>query len=74
MQVVNAMETLIPKWTANGYQNARGTIMLDIDLAQRMDELLKMEVIYVRFEHVRGHSGDYGNECADRLATQGAMM
>ncbi len=52
-------------WKELGWRRKAGPL-LNIDLLQRLDELQARRP--VRWEWVRGHSGDLGNEHADRLA------
>ena len=55
----------LPGWKALGWRRKAGPL-LNVDLLQRLDELQSRH--RVRWEWVRGHAGDPGNERADRLA------
>lgn len=68
--LIKTMESYIHGWRKNGWKTAARTDVKNKDLIVRLDELLKM--IEVRFEHVAGHAGIFGNERADELARQGA--
>ena len=62
-------------WEKNGYKNANGQTIANKEVIQKSRQLLraiKKKGGDVEFEHVRGHSGDYGNEMADKLANEGA--
>ncbi|RCK67621.1 Ribonuclease H1 [Candida viswanathii] len=68
------------KWSNNGWTNVRGETVANDDLIK--DNFRMMNFINnayeqwgwgeINFIHVRGHSGDDGNEQADRLANIGA--
>jgi ribonuclease HI len=55
----------LPGWKERGWRRKDGPL-LNIDLLQRLDQLQSRRP--VRWEWVRGHAGDLGNEHADRLA------
>ena len=55
----------LPGWKELGWRRKDGPL-LNIDLLQRLDDLQSR--LQVRWEWVRGHAGDLGNEHADRLA------
>lgn len=55
----------MPGWKERGWRRKDGPL-LNIDLLQRLDDLMSRH--RVRWEWVRGHHGDLGNEHADRLA------
>lgn len=68
------------KWATNGWKNSKGETIANHDLI-RETVALKNDVNKeyqarnwgnVEFVHVKGHSGNPGNEAADRLANQGA--
>lgn len=63
----------IPKWEARGWRKADGGIVQNLDLVQQFDywwgQLSDLDIDYVR-----AHSGDFGNEMADSLATEGAEL
>lgn len=68
------------KWATNGWKTATGNPVSNSDLIRDAVEL-KNEINDLHrernwqpleFHHVKGHSGDTGNEAADRLANQGA--
>lgn len=70
--VIKAMTDWIKGWLKNGWRAYGGKPVQNRDLLEPL--WCKVERHSVRFEHVRGHSGDYGNEMADYLACAGAGL
>ncbi|GFD72212.1 ribonuclease H [Tenacibaculum sp. KUL113] len=58
-------------WKLKGWKTASKKPVANHDLWQRIDKL-KQEKPKVVVKWVRGHSGIYGNELADNLATEAA--
>jgi ribonuclease HI len=58
-------------WKARGWRTASKTPVKNVDLWQRLDELIARSEHRIDWRWVRGHSGDPGNERADALANQG---
>lgn len=68
--LVNTMENgWYKKWLENGWVNSKGEAVANQDLWQHLIKLVEKNPD-ARFEKVKGHSGDPGNEEADRLATK----
>lgn len=65
---VNMINDWMWKWALNGWCNSKGKEVENLDLVQKVYELMqtahKVSVI-----HVKGHNGLLGNELADALAT-----
>jgi ribonuclease HI len=59
----------LPRWRKRHWQTADRKPVKNQDLWQRLDEAAARHRIQWRW--VRGHSGEEGNELADRLANQG---
>lgn len=59
----------IKQWRRNGWRTANREPVRNADLWQRLDELAARHEI--NWHWVRGHSGNPGNERADRLANRG---
>jgi ribonuclease HI len=59
----------IHKWKKNGWKTITNNDVINRDILERIDEMRSQ--IDVSFEHIPGHSGIYGNEQADKLATNG---
>jgi hypothetical protein len=73
---VAGFELWFPKWSANGFRTANGQPVKNADLIRYLAALLyarERAGPKVVFKHVRGHVGIEGNECADRLANDGAL-
>ncbi|CAG8797617.1 5563_t:CDS:1, partial [Cetraspora pellucida] len=47
---------------------ATGIKLINSDLIDRMNDLINLRTGKTYFNHVKAHSGIYGNEQADRLA------
>lgn len=66
----------IDKWKGNGFTKKDGTSLASPHLWKEMsdikDRILAKE-IECSFNWTRGHSGNEGNEAADRLATRGVL-
>ncbi|ACU53664.1 ribonuclease H [Acidimicrobium ferrooxidans DSM 10331] len=60
------------RWRQNGFRNAKGQPVSNRDLWELVLRLVLDEGRSVRFEWVRGHAGDPGNEEVDRLAQAAA--
>jgi ribonuclease HI len=56
-------------WKRNGWRTAAKTPVKNVDLWQRLDELVAGHT--VEWAWVRGHSGHPENELADQLANRG---
>lgn len=66
--VVNMCSRWLRAWKARGWRRKDKGEVLNLDLVQRLDELIARHEI--RWTWVRGHAGDPGNEHVDRLASQ----
>ena len=58
----------IHNWKRNGWRTSDKKPVKNVDLWQRLDELVAQHQI--RWIWVKGHAGHSGNECADRLANR----
>lgn len=68
--VINAITKWIYGWIKNNWETASGEPVKNRDLFQQLFKLVKFHK--VTFVKVKGHSGDPGNEAADRLAGEAA--
>lgn len=60
-------------WSANGWKKKGGEIK-NLELIQAIFKLYLAFKHRVVFEHVKGHSGDFGNELADVMARKAIKM
>jgi ribonuclease HI len=58
-------------WKAKGWVTAARQPVKNVDLWQRLDELVGHGGHQIEWHWVRGHAGDPGNERADALANRG---
>ncbi|HEX5805423.1 MAG TPA: ribonuclease HI [Macromonas sp.] len=58
-------------WKAKGWKTAAKQPVKNVDLWQRLDELVSNAGHEIDWHWVRGHAGDPGNERADALANRG---
>ena len=70
------MDVWIYKWMQNGWKKKDGSDVQNrvelLDLYEAIQAGKKADPDFrVKFKHVRGHNGEYGNERADELAKQG---
>ncbi len=64
--VMQGITEWLPGWKRRGWQTAQKKPVKNVDLWQRLDELVQSHEVEWRW--VRGHSGEEGNELADALA------
>lgn len=71
--LVNGMtDKWYEKWEKNGWINSKGEAVVSSDLWAGLARFAR-ENPTIKFEKVKGHSGDPGNEKADELCTQALM-
>ena len=68
--VHNGISLWIHDWKKRGWRTADKKPVKNVDLWQRLDELVLGH--HIEWVWVKGHAGDPGNEKADELANQGA--
>lgn len=61
----------LPRWKVRGWKTTTKTAVKNRELWECLDALYA-QFVDVTLVHVRGHSGDAGNEAADRLAVAGS--
>lgn len=62
----------INRWKSNGWTTGRGQPVKNVDLWRELDSLIARHEVDWRW--VKGHAGNPGNECADRLARKGMLQ
>ena len=62
----------IHRWKANGWRTASRKPVKNADLWRTLDSLIARHK--VDWQWVKGHAGNPGNECADRLARKGMQQ
>ena len=67
--VKNGITSWLAGWKRNGWRTSDKKPVKNVDLWQRLEAACERHT--VRWQWVRGHSGDPGNETADRLAREG---
>jgi ribonuclease HI len=69
--VKNGITEWIGGWKRKGWRTAGGSPVKNVELWQRLDELVATAGHHIEWHWVRGHTGDPGNERADALANRG---
>ncbi len=69
--VLKGITEWMPGWKAKGWRTASKQPVKNVELWQRLDELLAQGGHDLDWRWVRGHNGDPGNERADALANLG---
>ncbi len=64
--VIKGITEWLPSWKARGWRTADRKPVKNQDLWERLDELASAHTL--RWQWVKGHSGDPGNERVDELA------
>ncbi len=67
--VMDGITLWIQNWKKNNWKTAAKKEVKNKDLWQKLDQLMTYH--HVQWHWVKGHSGDLGNEKADRLANKG---
>ncbi|KAL2720879.1 ribonuclease H1-like isoform X1 [Vespula squamosa] len=67
--LINCITNWMPKWKRNGWKTATNKPVINKTELLEMEAALKS--LDVKWNHVNGHVGIYGNEMADKLARQG---
>ena len=66
--VLNGITQWMPNWVKKDWRTASGSPVKNVSLWQAISRLDLSNVIFTK---VKGHSVDYGNTIADKLANQG---
>lgn len=69
LALVENLTRKLEVWRANGFANTDSTI---VESLRRIDAALRDKSLVVRWQWVRSHNGNAGNERADALAAEGA--
>lgn len=71
LYVLRGITEWLPNWKRNGWLNSQRKPVSNVDLWRALDDARAAHD--VEWVWVKGHSGDAGNERADRLADRGAQ-
>lgn len=67
--VVNAInQDWLGTWKKNNWTRSNGTVVSNVDLWQKMDELLSSDMRTVTFRWIKGHSSHPENDLCDKTA------
>jgi len=71
---ISCFQDWLPAWERNGWRNKKNKPVMNQDLIRPILAMIrarKARKLGFRFTKVKGHSGIFGNDEADRLATSG---
>jgi ribonuclease HI len=74
---LDCLKSWIFKWKKNGFRNAQGEAVKNAGIIRCTSIQLDIRARYgqkIRLQHVKGHSGDVGNDGADAMANRGALL
>jgi ribonuclease HI len=74
LYVLKGMTEWLPGWKAKGWRTADKKPVKNVELWQKLDELVTSRGHVIDWRWVRGHNGDPGNERADELANMGVEV
>ncbi len=63
--LINCITKWVKTWKRKGWKKADGNPVLNQDLLEQLDQLNSRQV---KWQHVRGHAGNVGNERCDAIA------
>ncbi|XP_044754070.1 ribonuclease H1-like [Coccinella septempunctata] len=70
---INCITQWIKKWKKNNWKLTTGGDVKNKEDLMKLDNI-RNKMTHVDWVHIRGHSGEKGNEEADKLARQGALL
>jgi ribonuclease HI len=73
LYVLKGLTEWMPGWKKKGWRTADKKPVKNVELWQRLDDLLAQGGHVIDWRWVRGHNGDPGNERADALANLGCQ-
>ncbi|KAJ3321582.1 hypothetical protein HDU76_014069 [Blyttiomyces sp. JEL0837] len=68
------LDTWLPNWKKRNWRTADGKVVMNQDLWSWLDQARSERPAPVEFKWCKAHSGIFGNEEADRLANEGAVL
>jgi ribonuclease HI len=74
MYAIGCMTFFRKKWESNGFRSAAGTSVQHVNLIKNGHKVMDALVGRVELVHVRGHTGNSGNDEADKLSKFGRYM
>lgn len=69
MYSINCVTNWFRKWNTNNWTNSKGEDVANKEIIQNILEIHRKFNGDIIYKHVKGHSGDKGNDIADKLAT-----
>jgi ribonuclease HI len=72
--VLQGITEWLPGWKAKGWKTAAKQPVKNVDLWQQLDALVHTGGHEIKWQWVKGHAGDPGNERADALANKGVPV
>ena len=71
MYVKNGITKWINGWKKSNWKNSKGQPVKNMDLWIELDDIISKSGHVIKWQWVRGHTGNPGNERADALANKG---
>lgn len=71
MYVKNGITEWINGWKKSNWKNSKGQPVKNMDLWLELDNIISKSGHVIKWQWVRGHTGNPGNERADALANKG---
>ena len=72
--VIDCITKWVANWKRKGWTTAQGEPVINKEDLVKLDSLVGSGSVEVKWTHVKGHSDNYGNNQADKLAVAGANM